>query len=288
MKADAGKLLDLLEEEVEGIGLEARKKLFPIIDGFINDLKRELGKVMKLKADKRLRNLEISLKQKYNKRSSVVRLSDIPEQLIAEIREICELELASKYRDNEIKSSGKMIARDEPDSETGPMDASLSDEITEELPVLTPIEPVELYIGSLAFRTMMEHCVDLGNQELEALGFLLGDHFTHGGEEYTVVEEVVTSELDSSSISVKIKDFTSMFERMYELEKAGKDYILVGWYHSHPGHTCFLSPSDIETQKRMFRESYHVAVVVDPVNTEIKSFKLKQGDTREISFGVYR
>ena len=116
MKADAGKLLDLLEEEVEGIGLEARKKLFPIIDGFINDLKRELGKVMKLKADKRLRNLEISLKQKYNKRSSVVRLSDIPEQLIAEIREICELELASKYRDNEIKSSGKMIARDEPDS----------------------------------------------------------------------------------------------------------------------------------------------------------------------------
>ena len=135
----------------------------------------------------------------------------------------------------------------------------------------------------------MEHCAEMGKRELEALGFLLGDHFTNGGEEYTVVEEVVTSELDSSSISVKIKDFTPMFERMYELEKAGKDYVLVGWYHSHPGHTCFLSPTDIETQKRMFRESYHVAVVVDPLNTEIKSFKLGMGHVpREISFGVYR
>jgi len=282
MNTDAGKLLDLLDRAVDGIDSEARKKLLPLITGFLNEHKRDVKKDMKLEADKRLRNLEISLKQKYRKRMSNITLSDVPEKVMAEIREICELELASKYRENEIKISGS-VGEEETACETAPTS------MDEDLPILTPIEPVELYIRSNPFRTMMEHCSDLGKRELEALGFLLGDHFTHDGDEYTVVEEVVTSELDSSPVSVKIKDFTPMFEKMHDLEKAGKDFILVGWYHSHPGHTCFLSPTDVDTQKRMFKEAYHVAVVVDPVNAEVKSFKLDSGDGyREISYGVYR
>jgi len=275
---------------VDGIDREARKKLLPIITGFLNELERDVKGEMNIQADKRLKNLEISLKQKYRKRISNIRLSDVPEELIAEIREMCELELASKYRESEVKSSDSTGVDRGRIFETGPTVGKKTDgSVDEELPVLVPIEPVELYIRSETFRTMMEHCTDLGEKELEALGFLLGDHFTHEGDEYTVVEEVVTSELDSSSVSVKIKNFTPMFERMHELEKAGKDLILVGWYHSHPGHTCFLSHTDIDTQKRMFRESYHVAVVVDPFNAEVKSFKLGIGnEPLEISYGVYR
>ncbi|MDP6154942.1 MAG: Mov34/MPN/PAD-1 family protein [Candidatus Thermoplasmatota archaeon] len=338
MNPDVRKLLDMLEETVDGIDDEARIKLLPIITGFVNDLKRDIGRVMKLKADKRLRDLEMSLDLKYRKKISNIKLSDIPEEVVAEIRQMCELELASKYRELEIQSANITGAGEKPVSETGPKveetlddaaDAQNSSDASsatqgqvvaapvekrsfskvkhnlrlcrakrassessptdEELPVLMPIEPVELYFRSQAFRAMMEHCIDIGKRELEALGFLLGDHFTHEGDVYTVVEEVVTSELDSSIISVKIKDFTPMFERMHEIEKAGKDFILVGWYHSHPGHTCFLSPTDVDTQKRMFRKDYHAAVVVDPVNSEVKSFKLGKGeDYREISYGVYR
>ena len=83
MNPDVRKLLDMLEETVDGIDDEARIKLLPIITGFVNDLKRDIGRVMKLKADKRLRDLEMSLDLKYRKKISNIKLSDIPEEVVA-------------------------------------------------------------------------------------------------------------------------------------------------------------------------------------------------------------
>lgn len=48
----------------------------------------------------------------------------------------------------------------------------------------------------------------------------------------------------------------------------GKKEGCVGWYHSHPGYTCFLSGTDVNTQ--MLNQSVQdpwVAIVVDPVRT---------------------
>jgi len=157
----------------------------------------------------------------------------------------------------------------------------------EDIPILAPVENLELYFESRAFNKIMEHCRALGKKNLEALGFLIGDKFTYEGHGYTVVKDVVTSKLDSSPVSVRIGDFGPMFEEMDNMDKAGMNYILVGWYHSHPGHTCFLSAVDVSTQKRMFRESFHVAVVADPINRELKAFKLDvEKEYREISYGV--
>lgn len=168
-------------------------------------------------------------------------------------------------------------------------DVETAEEATEDdLPILAPLEYLELYFEYKAFDKIMEHCKALGNENLEALGFLLGDKYTYEEHVYTVVKDVVTSKLDSSPVSVRIDDFAPMFEEMDNMDRAGKNYILVGWYHSHPGHTCFLSGVDVSTQRRMFRKPYHVAVVVDPVNRELKSFKLDgEKDYREISYGVY-
>ena len=157
----------------------------------------------------------------------------------------------------------------------------------EDIPILAPMENLELYFEFRAFNKIMDHCKALGGENLEALGFLIGDNYTFEGHGYTVVKDVVTSKLDSSPVSVKIGDFGPMFEEMDNMDKAGKNYILVGWYHSHPGHTCFLSAVDVNTQKRMFREPFHVAVVADPKNWELKAFKLDvEKDYREISYGV--
>lgn len=158
----------------------------------------------------------------------------------------------------------------------------------ENLPELIPVDYSEVYIERDAMRKMLGHCSSMGNKKLEALGFLLGDHYVYEGFSYTVVKEVVTSRLDSSAVSVRISDFKPMFAEMDRLERAGKEYVLVGWYHSHPGMTCFLSGTDVRTQKRMFREKHHVAVVVDPLNRELKVFKLDpEKEYREISYAVF-
>lgn len=46
------------------------------------------------------------------------------------------------------------------------------------------------------------------------------------------------------------------------------DFIILGWYHSHPGFGCWLSGVDINTQQSFEALSERaVAVVVDPIQS---------------------
>jgi proteasome lid subunit RPN8/RPN11 len=149
-----------------------------------------------------------------------------------------------------------------------------------------PPSELTLYVADQALQKMIKHCLDYADQRLEVMGFLVGDRYTWNGVEYCIVRDVVTTDLDATAISVKFDraGFSKLFER---LDKLGPDYILVGWYHSHPGHTCFLSATDISTQRRMFNQPYHTAIVVDPIHREMKAFKVVDNNFYEKSFVVY-
>ena len=52
------------------------------------------------------------------------------------------------------------------------------------------------------------------------------------------------------------------------LKQTGRNEIVVGWYHSHPGFDCWLSSTDINTQKTFEQQVPRtVAVVVDPIQS---------------------
>merc|ERR1712224_1046346 len=52
------------------------------------------------------------------------------------------------------------------------------------------------------------------------------------------------------------------------MKQTGRDEICVGWYHSHPGWGCWLSGTDMETQKSQeMLNAKAVGVVVDPVQS---------------------
>ncbi len=176
----------------------------------------------------------------------------------------------------------------EPVSKENNQSKSLSSFPSKDMPELTPLSIADVYISHSAFKMIMEHCGKMGKKNLEALGFLMGHRFSCEGGTYIDIEHVVTSDLDASSVSVKFKDFGPMFKDLYKFEKEGKDYILLGWYHSHPGHTCFLSETDIETQKRMFKKDYQIALVVDPIHHDMKIYRLDAYDQYvEISYSIY-
>jgi proteasome lid subunit RPN8/RPN11 len=52
---------------------------------------------------------------------------------------------------------------------------------------------------------------------------------------------------------------------------------IVGWYHSHPNHGVFFSPQDRKTQQRWFVQSWHVALVMDPVQEDYGAFAGSMG-----------
>lgn len=148
-----------------------------------------------------------------------------------------------------------------------------------------PYPGIEVYITQHAFDKMMKQCAAYAKKHLEAMGYLVGDYCRWKNKEYTIVEDAVTSDLETTSVSVQFKAFEKAFD---QLDKIDFDYVIVGWYHSHPGHGCFMSQTDISTQKRMFNKAFHVAIVIDPINKEFKAYKMNGNIVDEKVFGVYK
>jgi proteasome lid subunit RPN8/RPN11 len=133
---------------------------------------------------------------------------------------------------------------------------------------------------------LVGHCEAQAEAGVEALGFLAGGVFSWKGRSYTVVRDAVTTSLDASAISVRFNrdGFPDLFSK---LDRLGYDYQLVGWYHSHPGYGCFMSETDVGTQRAGFPEAYHVALVVDPVRKEMRAFGARKEDMVELAIGIY-
>lgn len=147
-------------------------------------------------------------------------------------------------------------------------------------------EPLEFYLSTFGESKIREHAQAYASRRLEVMGLLLGEVASWSGKQYSVARDVVTTELKSTISKVRF-DPGAFPQLFHGLDGSGFDYILVGWYHSHPGHTCFLSRTDLDTQRSMFSQSYHVALVVDPLNEEIKAFRLAGEGYEEVRFALF-
>ncbi|UCE90920.1 MAG: Mov34/MPN/PAD-1 family protein [Methanobacteriota archaeon] len=144
---------------------------------------------------------------------------------------------------------------------------------------------LEIYMSSLAEEKMREQSLRAAPRRLEVMGLLLGDVCSWGGRTYSIIRDVGTTDLENSPAKVKF-DPSALPRLFNDLDRAGFDYVVVGWYHSHPGHTCFMSRVDLRTQKRAFTQGYHCSVVIDPVSREVRAFKLTGEGYSEVPFAL--
>ncbi|HDP96186.1 MAG TPA: hypothetical protein ENN25_00625 [Euryarchaeota archaeon] len=144
----------------------------------------------------------------------------------------------------------------------------------------------ELYVSKLAMQKMINHSKMLGREEREAMGFMLGDICRHESHGFVMVRDIVTGDLLSSCDSVRF-DHGNLQGLFKELDASGFDYVIVGWYHSHPGFGCFMSKTDMKTQSTLFSERFHSAIVIDPVREEIMAFRLRGKRCAPLDFSVY-
>jgi 26S proteasome regulatory subunit N11 len=121
----------------------------------------------------------------------------------------------------------------------------------------------QIYISRLALLKMLRH--GKAGIPLEVMGLMLGDYV----DEYTVKCIDVFS-MPQSGTETTIESIDEGFQvKMVEmLKQTGRNEIVVGWYHSHPGFGCWLSQTDINTQKTFEQQVPRtVAVVVDPIQS---------------------
>ena len=148
-------------------------------------------------------------------------------------------------------------------------------------------ERVELYISQTCFQKMVNHCNAFREEAIEVMGLLLGDVFQWRNHVYTVAEDTVAADAeDSTATSVRFGN-TGLDEVARALDEMQYEYLIVGWYHSHPGFTTFLSDMDLETQKKNFSKPYHATIVIDPVNKQFRSYKVVDDRCVEKRFSLF-
>ena len=145
---------------------------------------------------------------------------------------------------------------------------------------------LDAYFSKRAEAKMRNHALSARKEKKEVMGVLLGEVKKSKEKTYIVARDTVTTDLDATNVSVRFD--RAGFEKLFAgMDEAGFDYVIVGWYHSHPGHGCFMSSTDIETQKSMFSSPWHIAVVIDPLKFDVAAFALRGGKVEILTFAVY-
>ncbi|ODQ82071.1 hypothetical protein BABINDRAFT_160269 [Babjeviella inositovora NRRL Y-12698] len=120
-----------------------------------------------------------------------------------------------------------------------------------------------VYISSLALLKMLKH--GRAGVPMEVMGLMLGEFV----DEFTVhVTDVFAMPQSGTGVSVEAVDDVFQTKMMDMLRQTGRDEMVVGWYHSHPGFGCWLSSVDINTQQSFEQLNKRaVAVVIDPIQS---------------------
>lgn len=126
-------------------------------------------------------------------------------------------------------------------------------------------------------REVEAHLKGAAGRGREAMGLLLGDRFGDGREGvFSVALSSVTAPLEATSSHVRFD--AARFEALAAaLERQPYDFVIVGWYHSHLDLGCFMSSTDLETQRRYFAAPHQVSWVLDPVREESEGFRIERG-----------
>ena len=109
---------------------------------------------------------------------------------------------------------------------------------------------------------MIDHGRQGGSREVG--GFLLGGYHVHRGGPYLDLQVAVPA-LKARGEGISLT-FDNEVMRDFHAEKAERfpDLLVLGWYHTHPHHSVFLSEHDVFIHQGFFNAPHHVAVVVDP------------------------
>lgn len=120
-----------------------------------------------------------------------------------------------------------------------------------------------VHISSLALLKMLKH--GRAGVPMEVMGLMLGEFV----DEFTIqVIDVFAMPQSGTGVSVEAVDDVFQTKMMDMLKQTGRDQMVVGWYHSHPGFGCWLSSVDVNTQQSFEQLNKRaVAVVIDPIQS---------------------
>jgi len=161
---------------------------------------------------------------------------------------------------------------------------------------ISELEPVEVVFPIYVKKKVIDQITKLCKKsDLEVFGYLVGELHEWNSTKYIVISEQISvrAGTDSRDVSVQLlADSMGLFdEKFQKLKNKNANLLNIGWWHSHPGFGCFLSAVDLTTQREQYPSPHETALVVDPVNDDLKFFKLdgsSEKGYREDSYAIIK
>ncbi len=162
------------------------------------------------------------------------------------------------------------LKKDQPDSEEvkirlGPEQGIKIPEVW-----LWRTEGGEIYLNKDVYEGIFTHGKE--NLEIEVGGILVGNVCQYNEGRYRIdITDYIKAKYTRGTIANMTFTHESWNEIYKELELIQKPFlenVIVGWYHTHPGHGVFLSGLDLYIQQNFFPNLWQVALVVDLKNNE--------------------
>jgi COP9 signalosome complex subunit 5 len=116
------------------------------------------------------------------------------------------------------------------------------------------------------------------NNWVEVMGYLKGYYY----DQTLVITDSFALPVEANEVECQLSEDAQIYlvgQMEYE-RNVGRGEPAIGWYHSHPGYSCYLSGTDVNTQKlQQASQDPWIALVVDPVRSlatgkvELKAFR---------------
>ncbi|MBN8571911.1 MAG: Mov34/MPN/PAD-1 family protein, partial [Ignavibacteria bacterium] len=118
-------------------------------------------------------------------------------------------------------------------------------------------------------------------------GVLIGNVYKDTNEKlFIVIKNNIIAESTNASLSRLTFTHETWEKINANLEKDFPSQKILGWYHSHPGHSVFLSTYDVFIQDNFFDMPYMTAFVYDPIIND-RGFFYKDESGIKKSEGYY-
>ena len=149
----------------------------------------------------------------------------------------------------------------------------------------TGAEDLKIFIRSETLKEIDDYLSsDLNNE----LGGVMTGHVCINSENEMFIK--ITGSIIAKHTNSSISRLTFTHETWEyinnKLEEEQPGNIILGWFHSHPGHTVFLSSYDLFIQENFFNMEYMAAYVYDPTIKD-RGFFYRKNDKTVKAAGYY-
>jgi len=107
------------------------------------------------------------------------------------------------------------------------------------------------------------------NQVPEVGGFLLGNYEQDNNGLYTIFLEKFVPITPEKNDVYKVEFGVEAWVELDNVKDQNPDYMLLGWFHTHPGHSLFLSQPDLKIHEGFFKHNFQIAMEIDTLTENL-------------------